>query len=382
MTHTQRVRQAVADVTAGRPVVVAGDAAGCGAGALIFAAQRGTAELVAFVVRHTTGFIQVVLSGSDCERLQLPPMHDGSQDTLRPAQRVAVDARTGVTTGISATDRARTIRVLADPDSHAHDLNRPGHVVPLRAEEGGVLWRPGLAEAAFDLAVMAGLRPAGVLCELVSAEDTSALARPDELAAFAFEHNLTMITTVELVAHRGRFERHVVRKGRALLSTAHGAFESISYYSPPDGVEHIALLVGDLAEGDDVLVRVHSECVSGEVFGGSGCDCALQLDAALATVAAEGRGLVIYLRGQRGCGPDLGYNRHPQPLRAAATVSEREQLLEASHREERVAAEILGDLGVASIRLLVEGLTTSSLEQHGLDVQQVSLPTVSASAAG
>ncbi|HZS21795.1 MAG TPA: 3,4-dihydroxy-2-butanone-4-phosphate synthase, partial [Pseudonocardiaceae bacterium] len=297
-----RIDRAIADVAAGRPVIVVDDEDRENEGDLIFAAARATPELLAFTVRYTSGYICVALTGEDCDRLDLPPMYHTNQDKRETAYTVTVDAREGVTTGISATDRARTIRLLADPDAKSVDFVRPGHVVPLRAKDGGVLRRPGHTEAGIDLARMAGLPPAGVLCEIVSAKDDGDMARRDELEVFAAEHELTLITIADLIAYRRRFEKQVERVAEARIPTAHGEFRAIGFDSLLDGVEHIALVAGDIGDGNDVLVRVHSECLTGDVFGSLRCDCGPQLDAALAAVAAEGRGVVLYVRGHEGRG--------------------------------------------------------------------------------
>src|SRR6185437_14289971 len=223
---------------------------------LIFAAARATPELVAFMVRYTSGYICVALTGKDCDRLDLPPMYHTNQDKRGTAYTVTVDAREGVSTGISAADRSRTIRLLADPATQPVDLARPGHVVPLRAKAGGVLRRPGHTEAAIDLALLAGLRPAGVLCELVN--DDGTMQRMPDMEKFAAEHGLTLITIADLIAYRRRTEKQVERIAEARLPTEYGVFTAYGYTAAHDGTEHVALVMGDLGDGADVLVRVHS----------------------------------------------------------------------------------------------------------------------------
>ena len=300
------IERAIADMAAGKAVVVVDDEDRENEGDLIFAAEKATPELVAFMVRYTSGYICVPLLESDCDRLDLPPMYHTNQDRRGTAYTVTVDAREGVSTGISATDRAHTMRLLADPRRpRPADFTRPGHVVPLRAKEGGVLRRPGHTEAAVDLARLAGLRPAGVLCELVSQKDEGDMARREELEVFAADHDLPLITIADLIAYRRRTEKQVLRVAEARIPTAHGVFRAVGYDSLLDGIEHVALVYGEIGDGENILVRVHSECLTGDVFGSLRCDCGPQLDAAMALVAAEGRGVVLYVRGHEGRGIGL-----------------------------------------------------------------------------
>ena len=308
-------------------MVVVDDADRENEGDLIFAAEKATPELVSFMVRYTSGYICVALTEADCERLDLPPMHHTNLDSFRTAFTVTVDAKTGITTGISAADRARTIALLADRDAVAGDLVRPGHVLPLRAREGGVLRRPGHTEAAVDLARLAGLAPVGALCEIVSQKEQGDMARGDELRVFAEDHDLALISIAQLIAHRRHTEKHVVRVAQARIPTPHGEFVAYGFDSLLDGIEHIALVRGDVGDtgpddGEDVLVRVHSECLTGDVFGSLRCDCGPQLDAALAAVAAEGRGVVLYMRGHEGRGIGLLHKLQAYQLQdAGATPS-------------------------------------------------------------
>src|SRR5690606_29654368 len=305
VTRFDTIERAVADIAAGKAVVVVDDEDRENEGDLIFAAEKATPELVAFMIRYTSGYICVPLVGDDCDRLGLPPMYATNQDKHGTAYTVSVDAREGITTGISAADRATTMRLLASADARADDLTRPGHVVPLRAKDGGVLRRPGHTEAAVDLARMAGLRPAGVICEIVSQKDEGHMARTEELRVFADDHDLALISIADMIAWRRKHEKQVVRVAEARIPTAHGVFTAVGYTSLYDDVEHVALVRGDIGDGEDVLVRVHSECLTGDVFGSLRCDCGPQLDAALEMVDAEGRGVVLYMRGHEGRGIGL-----------------------------------------------------------------------------
>ncbi|PZM89527.1 MAG: bifunctional 3,4-dihydroxy-2-butanone-4-phosphate synthase/GTP cyclohydrolase II [Actinobacteria bacterium] len=370
MNAFETIEQAIADIAAGRPVIVVDDEDRENEGDLIFAAEMATPELLAFMVRYTSGFICVPLTEEDADRLELPPMYHVNQDRRGTAYAVTVDAREGITTGISAADRAHTIRLLADPSTTAADLARPGHVVPLRAKAGGVLRRPGHTEAAVDLARLAGLRPVGVICELVN--DDGTMMRGADLEKFAAEHGLTLITIADLIAYRRRRERRVERVVETRIPTEHGTFRAVGYRTLDDNTEHVALVYGDLGDGRDVLVRVHSECLTGDVFGSLRCDCGPQLTTALARVANEGRGVVLYMRGHEGRGIGLLHKLQAYQLQDLGrdTVDANLELgLPADARDYGTGAQILFDLGVRSMRLLTNNpAKRAALEAYGLSV--------------
>ncbi|HET9945251.1 MAG TPA: bifunctional 3,4-dihydroxy-2-butanone-4-phosphate synthase/GTP cyclohydrolase II, partial [Actinomycetes bacterium] len=297
------VEQAIADIAAGKVVVVVDDEDRENEGDLVAAASKATPAMLAFMIRYTSGVICVPMEGAELDRLKLPPMTAVNEDRKRTAYSVSVDARDGVSTGISAADRAHTVRVLVDSATEPFELTRPGHVFPLRAVEGGVLRRTGHTEASVDLARLAGLTPAGVLAEVVN--DDGTMTRLPGLREFADEHGLTLVSIADLVTYRRRTEHLVRRIAEARLPTRHGEFRAVGYRSTVDATEHLALVRGDLGDGQDVLVRLHSECLTGDVLGSLRCDCGPQLDAALRTVAEEGRGVVVYLRGHEGRGIGL-----------------------------------------------------------------------------
>jgi 3,4-dihydroxy 2-butanone 4-phosphate synthase/GTP cyclohydrolase II len=364
------IEEAVKEIAAGRPVVVVDDEDRENEGDLIFAAQMATQELLAFMVRHTSGFICAPLTEADADRLDLPPMYYTNQDKRGTAYTVTVDAREGVTTGISAAERAHTIRLLADPATEPAQLSRPGHVVPLRAREGGVLRRAGHTEAAIDLARLAGLRPAGVLCELVN--DDGTMMRLPDLARFADEYGLALITIADLIEYRRLHEHQVEKLAETRLPTEYGVFRAAGYRAVTDGSDHVALVYGDLGDGEDVLVRVHSECLTGDVFGSLRCDCGPQLQASLRRVAEEGRGVVLYVRGHEGRGIGLIHKLQAYQLQDQGhdTIDANLELgLPADARDYGNGAQILADLGVRSMRLLTNNpAKRAGLEGYGLTV--------------
>jgi 3,4-dihydroxy 2-butanone 4-phosphate synthase/GTP cyclohydrolase II len=372
-----RVEVAVADIAAGKPVVVVDDVDRENEGDIIFAAAKATPELLAFTIRYTSGVICVPMLGQDLDRLQIPLMTSQNREQMRTAYTISVDARDGVTTGISAADRARTIRTLCDSATEPYEIVRPGHIFPLRYHEGGVLRRRGHTEAAVDLTRLAGLTEAGVLAEVVN--DDGTMARLPELQVFAKEHGLKLVSIEQLVEHRRRTEQMVRRAAETRLPNRHGVWRAVGYSSAIDGGEHLALVYGEIGDGEDVLVRVHSECLTGDVLGSERCDCGTQLDAAMAEIAAEGRGIVLYLRGHEGRGIGLLAKLRAYHLQdnGSDTVDANLELgLPADAREYSNAAHMLTDLGVRSIRMLTNNpKKLQGLQGFGLRVRgRIALP--------
>jgi len=372
------VTRAIKDIANGRPVVVVDDADRENEGDIVFAASKATPELLAFTIRYGRGLICVPMLGPDLDRLNVPQMTSENQEHHGTAFTISVDARAGITTGISAADRAKTIQLLASPDSTSADLVRPGHVFPLRYAEGGVLRRRGHTEAAVDLAVLAGLPPVGVVCEVIG--DDGTMLRLPGLRKFADSHGLALISVEQLIEHRRRTERLVTRVAETVIPNAYGRWNAYGYRSDVDGTEHLALVYGDLADGDgdDVLTRVHSECLTGDVFGSHRCDCGAQLDAAMAKIAERGRGVVLYLRGHEGRGIGLLSKLQAYELQDSGvdTVDANLELgLPVDAREYSVAAQLLGDLGVRSVRLLTNNpAKVDALAAHGFGVTRIPLP--------
>ena len=368
------VERAIADIAAGKAVVVVDDEDRENEGDIIFAAAKATPEVVAFTVRHSSGYICAAVPDSEADRLGLPPMVARNEDVRGTAYTVTVDAAEGITTGISAHDRAHTLRLLADPGSTRESFHRPGHVVPLRARRGGVLERGGHTEASVDLARAAGLPAAGVLCEVVSEEDPSGMARLPELRRFCDTHGLSLISIEQLADWRRVHTPVVTRNVESRLPTRHGDFHVVGYTGLIDGVEHIALVAGDVADddGQDVLVRVHSECLTGDIFGSRRCDCGEQLSTSLDLIAEAGRGVLVYLRGQEGRGIGLvpklrAYNLQDEGLDTVDANTA--QGLPVDTREYSAAAQILTDLGVNSVALMSNNPEKRlGLERHGIPV--------------
>jgi 3,4-dihydroxy 2-butanone 4-phosphate synthase / GTP cyclohydrolase II len=364
------VDRAIKDMAEGRPVLVVDDEDRENEGDIIFAAAMATPELLAFTIRYTSGVICMPMREAELDRLQLPQMTSHNTEPHRTAFTLSVDAREGVSTGISAADRATTIRKLVDPATTPTDLVRPGHVFPLRYTEGGVLRRAGHTEAAVDLARLAGLPEAGVLCEVVN--DDGTMARLPELREFADTHELALISIEQLVEYRRRTERQLSRQARTKIPNAYGQWQAFGYRHEVDGTEYVALVLGDVTGGTDVLTRLHSECLTGDVFGSLRCDCGAQLDSAMAAISAEGRGVVLYLRGHEGRGVGLLSKLQAYELQDAGadTVDANTELgLPVDAREYSAGAQMLADLGVRSVRLLTNNpAKVSGLTDGGVDI--------------
>ena len=351
------VQEAIAAIRQGKAVVVVDSEDRENEGDLIFAAEDATPELVAFMVRHTSGYICVSMSDERANALDLPPMVRNNQDLHGTAYAVTVDAATG-TTGISARSRATTIALLADDTATADAFTRPGHVVPLRAREGGVLTRPGHTEAAVDLARLAGKTAVGTLCEIVSDDDPTDMARFDELCRFADTHGLPMISIEQLADYRLHHDPFVERATAARLPTEFGEFTAVGYRDRQHGVEHVALVAGgldELRDADEVLVRVHSECLTGDVFASRRCDCRPQLHESMRLIQEAGHGVIVYLRGHEGRGIGLlakleAYRLQDEGL--DTVDANLEQGLPVDARDFSAAGQILADLGVESVQLL------------------------------
>jgi 3,4-dihydroxy 2-butanone 4-phosphate synthase / GTP cyclohydrolase II len=374
-----QIPDSIAAIARGDIVVVTDDEARENEGDLVMAAEAVSAEKLAFFLEHTSGVICASLTGERLDALELPLMVERNGEAQGTAFTVTVDLAAGVTTGISASDRAATIRALADPARGAPDFVSPGHVFPLRSRPGGVLKRAGHTEAAVDLARLAGLEPAGVLCEAVS-PDKSRMAGTAELHALAQRHRLPMISIAALVRHRMRSERLVRHVAEARVPTVHGDFVCHAWESVLDGTEHLALVRGDIAGGGPVLARVHSECLTGDVFGSRRCDCGAQLDDALSAIAREGRGVVVYLRGHEGRGVGLAHKLAAYALQdgGADTVEANLRLgLPVDSREYGLGAQILVELGARRLRLITNNPAKyTGLSGYGLEiVERVALPS-------
>lgn len=372
------IEEAIEEIRRGRIVVVVDDADRENEGDFIMAAEKATPEAVNFMATHGRGIICLPCERQRLEELRIPLMVAGKEESLETAFAVSIDARGSTTTGTSAYDRAATIRAVCDPSTRPEDIQMPGHVFPLRAHDGGVLKRAGHTEAAVDLARLAGLTPAGVICEIMHSDGT--MARLPELRRVAAEHGLVLISIADLIQYRRTREKLVRRVAGATIPTLYGGFVAQAYESLVDGRVHVAMTLGEVGDGERILVRVHSECLTGDVFHSLRCDCGTQLDSALGQIGAEGRGVVLYIRGHEGRAIGLAHK-----LRAYRLQEDGKDTVEANvelgfapdPRDYGIGAQILYDLGVRSMRLLTNNpAKRAGLEGYGLSiVERVPLET-------
>jgi 3,4-dihydroxy 2-butanone 4-phosphate synthase / GTP cyclohydrolase II len=373
------IEEIVAAIERGEMVIMVDDADRENEGDLILAAEDATPDNIGFMLRYTSGIICLPVVGERLDELELPMMVAKNTDVRRTAFTISIDAARGTTTGISAADRCRTIHAVIDPETRPDDLSRPGHMYPLRYDPGGVLKRAGHTEAAVDLAQLAGKYPAAVLAEIMN--DDGTVAKLPDLEIFAKEHGLLMGTIADLIQQRRESEQLVEKVVEARIPTPYGEFKAIGYRSLVDDRQHIALVKGDIGDGEGVLTRVHSECLTGDVFASLRCDCGEQLDYAIKKVAEEGRGVVLYIRGHEGRGIGLLHKLAAYRLQDEGfdTVDANVNLgLPVDSRDYGVGSQILYDLGVRSMRLLTNNpVKRAAIEGYGLSIEEripISLP--------
>jgi len=376
------VPTAIEEIRAGRMIVIVDDEDRENEGDLMLAAEKVTPEAINFMAKYGRGLVCLTLTEERLDYLRIGPMSAENTSTYGTAFCEAIDARTGVTTGISTYDRARTILVAIDPATRPSDLARPGHVFPLRARKGGVLVRAGQTEASVDLARMAGMVPAGIICEIMREDGT--MARVPDLVEFCNAHEMKMLTVAELIRYRMQHERYVNRVGEALVNTRYGEFRVIAYESQVDGGDsHLALVRGEIGNGDEpVMVRMHSHCLIGDVFGSAGCDCRATLEGALDAIAREGRGALIYLhQSAKGFAVEKVGDRTAISFHRDRTALTQPESQRNTQREIGLGAQILSDLNLRRIRLLtnhprrlaaLEGFDIEIVEQVPVELQKIS----------
>ena len=364
------IEEVIAAIARGEMIVMVDDEDRENEGDLIMAAQFATPEKIAFIVRYSSGVVVAPISGDRCDDLRLPLMVEHNTESHRTAFTISVDLIEGTTTGISAADRAATLRALANPRESFASFARPGHIFPLRAREGGVLKRAGHTEAAVDLARMAGLEPAGIICEIIN--DDGSMSRLPELIEFSRKHNLLLSSIAELIKYRRHHEKLVTRMGQAQVPTDWGNFTCTAFKSDVDETEHLAFSLGTVDDGRPVLVRVHSECLTGDVFSSRRCDCGPQLHSAMSLIAEEGRGIVVYLRGHEGRGIGIGHKIRAYSLQDGGldTVDANTELgLPVDSREYGIGAQILADMGANQLRLITNNPAKyGGIEGYGLEI--------------